>query len=329
MVTSQTTPTTQAYVDSSTVTATSTTATPALTIAASSENNTTTTANGSATGDTVGVGVAVAINDAVSNSQAWVASTTGTTAVTAPTIAVLADTAPASSPMPNILNSSASATSGGAAGTVALAGALAINLVSNTEEAYVPSGSTVSTAGDVTFNAQDNATEGASAQPVGAGSSGGSTLGVGASVALNIATNTTLADLQDTAQLTKANNLTFTAGSNDTITTSAVTCFRPGCVCRRERVRREGAHRSTAGRPHGGDQYDRGPGGDGQPAHPRRRVLGDRDSYGNGETTDGRIHLGSAGSSISAGVALVSSPLSPIRPRRRPSPLHRRDGRRK
>ncbi len=79
-------------------------------------------------------------------------------------------------------------------------------------------------AGDVAFDAQDNATETTVAQPpVGfAGGTGSGAAGVGAAVALTIASNTTLADLQNTAQLTGAKDLTFTAGSTDTVSTNAV-----------------------------------------------------------------------------------------------------------
>ena len=82
------------------------------------------------------------------------------------------------------------------------------------------------------FNAQDSATETTTAQPpVGfAGGSGGGALGVGAAVALTIATNSTLADLQDTAQLTGAQNLTFTAGSTDIVSTNAVSGSSGGAV---------------------------------------------------------------------------------------------------
>jgi len=223
------TPTTQAYVDSSTVTATN-----AINIDASSNNNTSTVADGNATTSNanLSVGVAVAISDTDVSNTATVENTTGTTSLTAPTIMVQAATPTASSSTPDILNTSASATSGVSGTNIGVAGALALNIVSNTSEASVPSGSTVSMAGNVTFNAQDNATETASAQPpVGAvGGVGGGALGVGASVALNIDGNTTLADLQDTAQLTGANNLTFTAGSNDTVATNAVSGSSGGAV---------------------------------------------------------------------------------------------------
>jgi hypothetical protein len=211
-------PTTQAYVDSSAVTATT-----AINIDASSDNNTSTVADGSATNDNSknGVGVAVAINDTDASNTATVASTTGTASLSAPTVSVQATTPTASSS--DVHNDSASATAGASGSNVGVAGALALNFVSNTSEASVPTGSAVSIGsnGDVTFNAQDSVTEAATAQPAAGSVATGGKVGVGASLALNIATNTTQADLANTAQLTGANSLTLTANSNDTMTSTA------------------------------------------------------------------------------------------------------------
>ncbi len=87
------TPTTQAFVDSSTITAGST-----IDIGASSDNNAITTADGKATtsNSNLSVGVGVATSDAIASNSAMVESTTGTTTLTAPTIAVGA-TSPAAS----------------------------------------------------------------------------------------------------------------------------------------------------------------------------------------------------------------------------------------
>ncbi len=221
------TPTTQAYVDSSTITAGGT-----IDIGASADNNATTSADGEATtsNSNLSVGVGVAISDAIASNTATVSSTTGTTTLTAPMITVGATSPAASSTDAHAI--SATATSGASGTNVGLAGALALNIVSNTTEAAVPSGSTVAMVGDVTFNAQNDVVETATAQPpVGfAGGSGGGALGIGASVALNIAGNTTLAELQDQAQLTGAHNLTFTAGSADAISTNAIAGSSGGTV---------------------------------------------------------------------------------------------------
>ena len=163
----------------------------------------------------------------MASNTATVENTAGTTNLTAPTIMVQATT-PVASPT-DAHNVSAAATSGAsAAGVVGVAGALALNVASNTTEASEASGSIVTMAGNVTFNAQDSAAETANAQPPVKAAAG--TLGVGASVALNIDSNTTLAELGDTAQLTGAKNLTFTAGSNDTVATNAASGASGGSV---------------------------------------------------------------------------------------------------
>ena len=212
------TPTTQAFIDSSSVTATK-----SINVTSSADNNATTEAEGSTTTADAdnSVGVGVAINDTVANNTATLESTTGPTSLSAPAINVSA-IAPAASDDDDH-EDSASATSGVSGENVGFAGALAINIVSNTVEATVPSGSTVSSVGDVAFNAQDSVTEIATSQPpdLEVGSEADSSLAVGAGVALNIDSNTTLAELMDKAQLTGARDLTFTADSTDTISTNA------------------------------------------------------------------------------------------------------------
>ncbi len=215
------TPTTQAYIDSSTATAAH-----SISVSASATNKTSTVADGSGTTSDAqnGVGVGVAINDAVVRNSAMINGSTGATTLSAPTIVVQSATPAGSDSSPNMLDASVSATAGTSGSNVGVAGSLALNIVSNTNEAFVPSGSTVWAGGDVTFNASDSAIETSTASAARkTGPSGGSgTLGVGASVALNIVDNTTRAGLEDRAQLTGAHNLTFTADSTDVVSTNAV-----------------------------------------------------------------------------------------------------------
>ena len=212
------TPTTQAYVDSSTVTAKHT-----INIDSSADNNATTDADASTTTAhaTNGLGVAIAINDTVASNTATVESTTGPASLTSSVINVAA-TAPTASD-DDVHDESASATIGSSGVNIGVAGGLRCNIVSNTTAATVPSGSTVSTVGDVEFNAQDSVSETATAQPPDGevGGTGEELAGVGAGVALNIDSNTTLAELMDAAQLTGAHDLTFTADSVDTVSTNA------------------------------------------------------------------------------------------------------------
>jgi hypothetical protein len=198
------TPTTQAYVDSSTVNAAT-----AININASANNSTSTESDGSqGTGDTRyedarnGVGLGVSISDTIVSNTATVASTTHKASLSAPSILVQAATPSPSGSTPNLLNVSTEALSGSSGTVVAVAGALGLNIVSETSEASIPSGSNVAAVGNLTLNAQDNVTETAKAKPPeGLPGVESGKLGFGASVALNVVDNNTLADLGDAAQL--------------------------------------------------------------------------------------------------------------------------------
>ncbi len=97
-----------------------------------------------------------------------------------------------------------------------------MNLVSNTSDAVVKAGVTATTASgdDVTFKAENNVAESASALPYNGGGTGAK-VGIGASVALNIATNTAQADLESQAQLIGARDLTLDGSSNESMATDA------------------------------------------------------------------------------------------------------------
>ncbi len=188
------------------------TGTSAINIDSSSSTNDSTTADGSATIGTTGVGVAVAIDLAHATNEASIQADAN---LSAPVITVQALT-------PGSNSFGAQATSGPGGTNVGVAGAVAINLVFNTSDAAITAGNTlaVSSGDDVTLNAQNTITETASALPF-TGGSMGSQVGVGASLALNIATNTAQADLENTAQLTGAQDLTLSASSSDTMTTTS------------------------------------------------------------------------------------------------------------
>jgi mucin-19 len=188
------------------------TGTTAIHIGSSATTNDSTVADGSATTGTVGVGVAVAIDIAKATNEASIQSNAK---LSAPSITVQSLT-----PGSNAYGAQATAGAGGQ--NVGVAGSLALNLVSNTSAAAITAGNTLTVAGgdDVTFIAQNNVTETASALPT-SGGGGGGKVGVGASAALNIATNTAQADLESSAQLTGARDLTLSASSDDTMTTTA------------------------------------------------------------------------------------------------------------
>ncbi|MCX5734321.1 MAG: LEPR-XLL domain-containing protein, partial [candidate division NC10 bacterium] len=177
-------------------------------------------ADGSATGSaSTGVGVAVAINLAHVSNTAYLG---GTGAISAHAVAVHAGLTPRAGETPLVQAFSATAVAGATAGSVGVAGALALNVVDATSSAVIQSGATVTITGggDATLTAANTTVSTASATPANEGAAAGS-VGVGASVALSIINVTTLAKLEDTAILTGAHNLTLSATSDNTTTTTA------------------------------------------------------------------------------------------------------------
>ncbi|MCX7166746.1 MAG: DUF4347 domain-containing protein, partial [Rhodocyclales bacterium] len=182
------------------------------------------TADGSSIGSgAAGVGVAVAINNARAHNDAYLGGA-GAGLVTAGSVSVEAKMAaetvvPAATPTQIF---GAQATSG-AGGGVAIAGSLALSVTDTTSTAVIKSGTTVNlpTGGVVTLTAVNTSSSNAMAQPTGIGAVSAGSVGVGASVALNIANNTTLAEVANGATITNAGNLTLAATSSNTVTTSA------------------------------------------------------------------------------------------------------------
>ncbi len=127
-------------------------------------------------------------------------------------------------------DSTATADSGAGSTNVGVAGALAINVGDGTSQANLPAGSAVTSnaaGGNVTVQAfdtpQDTATADATAiaggTPVGDVEESGGIAGVGASVALNISSNTAEADVA--GSITSAAGLTVLASSNPIATATA------------------------------------------------------------------------------------------------------------
>ncbi|HVC84584.1 MAG TPA: LEPR-XLL domain-containing protein, partial [Solirubrobacteraceae bacterium] len=183
-----------------------------VSIDASSTDVVSAVADGSGTGSgATGVGVAVAIDNADLGDLAYLE---GNVSVTASSLYV-----GALAPAPSSFSAAATAGSGGAS-NVGVAGALAINIALTKDEAYIESGSAVNVNGaNVTLQAQSDVSNSATAQAAVDGSN--ATAGVGASVALDIGENTTLAQLQDTAGLSNAGSLTLTATSAHAMQTDA------------------------------------------------------------------------------------------------------------
>ncbi|MDI9420620.1 MAG: hypothetical protein QM451_00090 [Bacillota bacterium] len=158
----------------------------------------------------VGIGAAVAINQADSMNRAYLGQ--GTHEATS--LEVTATT-------PGENKSAVEATAGAGSSKVGIAGAVGINIVDNTVDARInPSAAITVAGGDVTVQAQNDATHMAKAAPSEGGVSGDS-LGVGASVALNIITEQVTAEISRGANLSGAGGITVDASSDSDTETEA------------------------------------------------------------------------------------------------------------
>ncbi len=173
------------------------------------------------TAKTTTVGVGVAINVVTATNQATVGN--GTIASQGLTVEALMNTTAPGDTDQGTSNFTAMAVSGasGSGGTSG-AGALALNIVTNTSQAQVAPTAQVTvnqggSAGDVALTAANTSTTTATATSQASGKTG-----IGASVALNIITNNADAQILDGATLTGAHNVTLSATSaNPTTTTVA------------------------------------------------------------------------------------------------------------
>ena len=158
----------------------------------------------------VGIGAAVALNLVSDLTQATIGDST-----------IKADGVTANAGMIGDEASNffgANSTSGAGASNVGVAGAVAINIVNNTSQALLATGASVAAGGgDVNVTSLNDSSDLTFAEPAGAAT--GESLGVGASVALNIITGKTLSEIQTGAALTGAGNFTVTANSSQTIDT--------------------------------------------------------------------------------------------------------------
>ena len=101
-----------------------------------------------------------------------------------------------------------------------MAGSLALNVATVDAHATIATGASVNAnGGNVTLRSTTDTSSTAKALPK-EGTSGGK-LGIGASVAINVATNSTRAEIEDGAVLSGANDLTLTATGKHAATTEA------------------------------------------------------------------------------------------------------------
>lgn len=163
---------------------------------------------------TVGLAAAVAINKSTITNETTVGTNAFLSANTLTVQATMRDGVGSHS-------AEANAISGAGGRKVGVAGALALNIQDNVTQAVVKAGATINGAtGAVNLSAVNRRIENAKASP-GAGGVAGDSVGVGASVAINILDNTTRAEIEDTARVTQSASLSVTATSVETVLTDA------------------------------------------------------------------------------------------------------------
>ncbi|MDP2375510.1 hypothetical protein, partial [Reyranella sp.] len=114
----------------------------------------------------------------------------------------------------------ASATSGASGGSIGVAGSFALNVADSRGTAQIKDGATVTLSGTADVNlAAENTSD--STVIAKADSKVGGSVGVGASVALNISNATTVAEVSDGVLLAGAHDLLLSAASDNTVTTTA------------------------------------------------------------------------------------------------------------
>ena len=178
-------------------------------------NSAAVTATGTAASGTSGVGVAVGINLAKVKNDATLADS-----ITAGSLSLDAGMIGPSGA--NTFTTAATSGAGAESAKVGVAGSLAVNLVDTESEATLTSG-TVTTAGAVSLTSDDVSTSSATATPS-APASGN--IGVGASIALNIVANRSLAEIGNGVVLQgvsagRIGDLTLSATAVDEIDTTA------------------------------------------------------------------------------------------------------------
>lgn len=172
----------------------------------------------------VGIGAAVAVNvvktrnDAVLGNAAHGAGGLSVSATKRDVAAFMAD--PSSTAVRGDVYL-AKASSGAGASKVGIAGSVALNLLDTQSVARVAGGSVVITGSGAVSLSTDNRTSAtAEALPVGAGAVG-ATVGIGASVALNILANRSVAEVADGVVLTGPGDLTLAAAATHVAVTKA------------------------------------------------------------------------------------------------------------
>jgi hypothetical protein len=189
-----------------------------LTVASANTTGGTITADGSAAKAEVAIGVAVAVNAVEKTNTARLgAATHSANGVTVRATQFGSDPA-----NPDVDLYEATATSGAGGGKIGIAGSLALNLIDAQTSAQIATGASVNAGtGASAIAADQRITAKASALPTGASGASGGKVGIGASVALNLITDTTGATLADGASFSGGASLAVSANSILSTTTKA------------------------------------------------------------------------------------------------------------
>ena len=201
--------TTEAFVDSTASTAV--TASTALNVSASSTDSVSAIADATGTGNP-GLAIAAAINHVDLAGSAWLGGTALN--LQTPTVNVTAT-------MDADNTFKAEATSGAGASGVGVAGALAINSIDTSVRAFVDSGAAIDlNAGTINLTATSTTKSVADAKPKEDGVTGES-LGLGASVAMNLVENLTEAMVETNANVSGGTAVNLVATGDHTLETKA------------------------------------------------------------------------------------------------------------
>ena len=191
-----------------------------LTVSASGNTDSSANSDGSTVGSTakIGIGAAVSVNKVDSHNEASIGSNAQ---VTAHGVTVESTMTDVGGDTTNTI--AAEAKSGAGASNVGIAASLALNLSDTSGKALIKSGAGVDAGGAVMLTAEDDSKSTATAAPTMDGGATGGKVGIGASVALNLITSASQAQVASNAGITHASSITLTAttlGDSDAAATA-------------------------------------------------------------------------------------------------------------
>ena len=181
-----------------------------LTVSASGNTDSSASSDGSTVGSTakIGIGAAVSVNKVESHNEASIGNNAR---VTAHGVTIESAMTDVGGDTTNTIE--AEAKSGAGASNVGIAASLALNLAGTSGKALIKSGAGVDAGGAVVLSAEDISKITASAAPTTDGGATGGKVGIGASVALNLVTSASQAQIGASAGISNASSLTLTASS--------------------------------------------------------------------------------------------------------------------